>query len=161
MYSPPDVSLQAINKISEAMQVLRLQHQETAAALANALPQHQQQMTQPHDTHQQREHYLLKPQDSLHCQTQQTELQQLQQQQQGDRHHWRWAIDIGACPGGWTTYLSDCCGCSVIAVDPAQLDPSVTARPGVYQIKGKAQDVGPQIDQLLQGQKVRHVLPCF
>ena len=74
----------------------------------------------------------------------------------------RWAIDVGACPGGWSSYLADSCGYSVIAIDPAELHPDVKARPGVHHIKAKAADALESIDQLLQGQQVRHgLLDCL
>lgn len=128
--------LQAINKLAEAMQVIGLQH----------APDRQQ----------------LLQQQSLAASQQQQQQQATQltaaaaangnhQQQQPIR----WAIDIGACPGGWTSYLADSCGYHVLAVDPAPLHPDVTARPRVHQILGKAQEVGQQVDEVLAGQQVR------
>jgi hypothetical protein len=124
--------LQAINKLAEAMQVLGLKH----------APDRQQ---------------LL----------QQQLLASSQQQQQQQQHHTaaadpqqpvRWAIDIGACPGGWTSYLADSCCYNVLAIDPAPLHPDVTARPRVRQILGRAQEVGQQVDEALAGQQVRFAM---
>ena len=42
-----------------------------------------------------------------------------------------WALDVGASPGGWTAYLSDVPGVSVVACDPGEIDPAVLARPNV------------------------------
>lgn len=52
------------------------------------------------------------------------------------------ALDIGASPGGWSLYLSQVVG-KVFAVDPADL---VINRPNVVHLKGKIQQVIPQID---------------
>lgn len=49
------------------------------------------------------------------------------------------AIDLGAAPGGWTQVLVEQ-GFSVIAIDPANLDPSVKANPKVTHFKGTSQD---------------------
>lgn len=129
------------------MQVFGLQHQQAAAALADQAAQCQIQQQQRQQIATLNGHHQ---QQQQHAQG--TLLTNGKHQQQ---QRWRWAIDIGACPGGWTTYLSDCCGCNVIAIDPADLHPDVTARPGVHQIKARAQDASQQIDQLLQGQQVR------
>lgn len=43
-------------------------------------------------------------------------------------------IDLGAAPGGWTTVLTEHCG-DVVAVDPADLDPSVLAHPSVRHLQ--------------------------
>jgi hypothetical protein len=70
----------------------------------------------------------------------------------------RWAIDVGACPGGWTSYLADSCGYNVIAVDPAELHPDVLARPGVHHIKARAADAVQGMERLLQGVQVGKLL---
>ncbi len=46
------------------------------------------------------------------------------------------ALDIGAAPGGWSRILAER-GCRVTAVDPAELDPRVTALAGVRQEKAR------------------------
>jgi len=49
-------------------------------------------------------------------------------------------LDLGAAPGGWTKVLSGLAG-MVIAVDPADLDPSVKALPNVIHLKCKAEEI--------------------
>ena len=49
-------------------------------------------------------------------------------------------LDVGAAPGGWTRLLAER-GLSVIAVDPAELDPRVTAHANVRHVKKLIQDV--------------------
>jgi len=49
------------------------------------------------------------------------------------------ALDLGAAPGGWTRVLADA-GMNVVAVDPADLDPSVIALPGVTHARVRAED---------------------
>lgn len=125
----------AINKLAEAMQVIGLQH----------APDRQQ---------------LLQQQSLAASQQQQqqqaTQLTAAAAAANGNHQQQQpicWAIDIGACPGGWTSYLADSCGYHVLAVDPAPLHPDVTARPRVHQILGKAQEVGQQVDEVLAGQQ--------
>jgi hypothetical protein len=125
--------LQAINKLAEAMQVLGLRH-------APNRQQHQQQQA------------LVSSQQQQAASSAANGTQQ--QQQDLQQQPVRWAIDIGACPGGWTSYLADSCGYNVLAVDPAPLHPDVTARPRVHQILGRAQEVGEQVDAALAGQQV-------
>lgn len=48
------------------------------------------------------------------------------------------ALDLGAAPGGWTRVLRSH-GLSVVAVDPAALDPRVASDPGVTHFRGTAQ----------------------
>lgn len=48
------------------------------------------------------------------------------------------ALDLGAAPGGWTRVLRSH-GLSVVAVDPAVLDPRVSGDPGVNHFQGTAQ----------------------
>lgn len=52
------------------------------------------------------------------------------------------ALDLGACPGGWTWVLASL-GAEVLAVDRAPLDPRVAAMPGVEFRKGDAFAVTP------------------
>jgi hypothetical protein len=134
---------QAINKIAEAMQVLGLAqppapHQQNGPT-APIGPQEQQQQ-------QQQEHIQQQLQVTPSAQT-----NGVHQQQQQPK---RWAIDVGAAPGGWTSYLADSCGYNVIAIDPAELHPDVVARPGVHHIRTKAADAMERVEQLLQGQQV-------
>jgi len=49
-------------------------------------------------------------------------------------------LDLGAAPGGWTKVLSGLAG-MVVAVDPADLDPSVKALPNVIHLKCKAEEI--------------------
>ncbi|MBR5868318.1 MAG: hypothetical protein IKZ21_02625 [Clostridia bacterium] len=49
------------------------------------------------------------------------------------------AIDLGAAPGGWTQALLQR-GARVTAVDPAKLDPRITANPRVTHYEGLSQD---------------------
>jgi 23S rRNA U2552 (ribose-2'-O)-methylase RlmE/FtsJ len=133
--------LQAINKLAEAMQVLGLRH-------APNRQQHQQQQALVNSQQQQQQAAATAAGAAANG-TQQQQQQEVQQQPV------RWAIDIGACPGGWTSYLADSCGYNVLAVDPAPLHPDVTARPRVRQILGRAQEVGEQVDEALAGQQVR------
>ena len=53
-------------------------------------------------------------------------------------------LDLGAAPGGWTKVLSGLAG-MVIAVDPADLDPSVKALPNVIHLKCKAEEIPSEI----------------
>jgi hypothetical protein len=128
---------QAINKIAEALQVLGLTHQAAADNHSSA--------THPASVGSQHQH-------------DQHDDQQQQQQQAAVQQPARWAIDVGACPGGWTSYLADSCGYNVIAVDPAELHPDVLARPGVHHIKARAADAVQEMDRLLQGGQVGQLL---
>jgi 23S rRNA (cytidine2498-2'-O)-methyltransferase len=49
------------------------------------------------------------------------------------------ALDLGASPGGWTRLLRRA-GLTVTAVDPGDLDPRVTADPGVRHVRATAQE---------------------
>ncbi len=49
------------------------------------------------------------------------------------------ALDLGAAPGGWTHLLLDA-HLSVVAVDPASLDPRVTRRAGLEHYRGYAEN---------------------
>jgi hypothetical protein len=139
---PPWLLLQAINKIAEAMQVLGLRH-------APSRQQHQQQQALVSAEQQQAASAAAAACSPANGTQQQQQQQDLQQEPV------RWAIDIGACPGGWASYLADSCCYNVLAVDPAPLHPDVTARPRVRQILGQAQKVGQQVDEALAGQQVR------
>lgn len=55
-------------------------------------------------------------------------------------------LDLGAAPGGWTKILSSLAE-KVIAVDPAELDPTVTALPNVVHTKCKAEEVPEGVEQ--------------
>ncbi len=59
-------------------------------------------------------------------------------------------VDLGAAPGGWSWVLLDR-GAKVIAVDPAQLDPTVRHEKGMLHIKADAFhfDPGEPVDWLL------------
>jgi tRNA G46 methylase TrmB len=147
--------LQAINKIAEAMQVLGLaqppapQQQQSELTALNGLQQRQQQEQQQEQIQQHLQELQVTP-------SAQTNGAAHQQQQLK-----RWAIDVGAAPGGWTSYLADCCGYNVIAIDPAELHPDVAARPGVHHIRAKAADAMERVEQLLQGQQVGPLGVCL
>ena len=49
------------------------------------------------------------------------------------------ALDLGAAPGGWTRLLLDA-GLSVVAVDPANLDPRLTRRKQLEHFRGYAEN---------------------
>jgi 23S rRNA (cytidine2498-2'-O)-methyltransferase len=49
-----------------------------------------------------------------------------------------WVLDLGSAPGGWVAVLAETAA-HVVAVDPAELDPSVTARPNVEHLKVRAE----------------------
>ncbi|GAB4813429.1 hypothetical protein N2152v2_000475 [Parachlorella kessleri] len=49
------------------------------------------------------------------------------------------AIDIGAAPGSWTAYLAQHMQ-RVIAIDPAELDPSVASHPSVIHLRCKVEE---------------------
>lgn len=53
-------------------------------------------------------------------------------------------LDLGAAPGGWTKVLAGLAD-TVIAVDPADLDPSVEALPNVVHLKCKAEEIPSDI----------------
>jgi len=55
-------------------------------------------------------------------------------------------LDIGAAPGGWTKVLASLAK-RVVAVDPADLDPSVAALPNVTHLKIKAEDIPHDMGQ--------------
>jgi hypothetical protein len=175
-------SCQAINKIAEAVQVLGLDHlphssysessdnfllpAQTAAdrSSAQSIEQQQHHHQQPPLADATQLHADGGSQQQLLLQQDHPAVSPLQQQPQQllspapVPHELanikRWAIDIGACPGGWTTYLAECCGFSVVAVDPAELHPEVTAHPAVAHVKARVQDAAEQIQQLLAGQQV-------
>jgi 23S rRNA (cytidine2498-2'-O)-methyltransferase len=48
-------------------------------------------------------------------------------------------LDLGAAPGGWTRLLLDA-HISVVAVDPANLDPRLSRRPGLEHYRGYAEN---------------------
>lgn len=47
-------------------------------------------------------------------------------------------IDLGACPGGWTSVIRRYFNCRVIAVDRSELDPTLMKDPSVTFVKGDA-----------------------
>ena len=49
-----------------------------------------------------------------------------------------WALDLGAAPGGWTRLLLEA-GMSVVAVDPAKLDPGLAGHPRLEHYRGYAE----------------------
>jgi 23S rRNA (cytidine2498-2'-O)-methyltransferase len=49
-----------------------------------------------------------------------------------------WALDLGSAPGGWAAVLAERAA-HVVAVDPAELDASVTALPNVEHLKIRAE----------------------
>ncbi len=51
-----------------------------------------------------------------------------------------WALDLGSAPGGWALVLAERAA-QVVAVDPAELDPSVTALPNVQHLKLRAEEL--------------------
>jgi 23S rRNA (cytidine2498-2'-O)-methyltransferase len=51
-----------------------------------------------------------------------------------------WALDLGSAPGGWAAVLAERAA-HVVAVDPAELDPSVTALPNVEHLKMRAEEL--------------------
>ncbi len=53
------------------------------------------------------------------------------------------AIDVGACPGGWTWVLHDL-GCKVTAVDKAPLDPKIAKLPNVSFLQESAFGLDPK-----------------
>ncbi|CAN0036170.1 unnamed protein product [Pylaiella littoralis] len=60
------------------------------------------------------------------------------------------AIDIGAAPGGWTSFLASKCR-RVLSVDPAELDPSVLALPNVVHVRQLVQNAtGVLLDLLAE-----------
>ena len=51
-----------------------------------------------------------------------------------------WALDLGSAPGGWASELAKRAA-HVVAVDPAELDPSVAALPNVEHLKVRAEEL--------------------
>ncbi len=54
-------------------------------------------------------------------------------------NNYKKALDLGAAPGGWTKVLLEN-NLSVVAVDPADLNPTIAKNPKVMHFKGLAQD---------------------
>jgi len=54
-------------------------------------------------------------------------------------------LDLGAAPGGWTKVLAGLAN-TVVAVDPAELDPSVETLPNVVHLKCKAEEIPSDIE---------------
>ena len=63
------------------------------------------------------------------------------------------AIDVGASPGGWTHQLAQSMDI-VIAIDPADLHPTVRTLENVHHVRKKSQDAGPDIESLCHGKPV-------
>lgn len=60
------------------------------------------------------------------------------------------AVDVGAAPGGWTGFLANYPKkISVIAIDPAELDPAVEGLDNVLHLKHKAEVVSDENGKLL------------
>jgi len=60
------------------------------------------------------------------------------------------AVDVGAAPGGWTGFLANYQKrVSVIAIDPAELDPAVNSLENVLHLKHKAEVVSSEEGNLL------------
>ena len=55
------------------------------------------------------------------------------------------ALDLGAAPGGWSLVLLEL-GAEVVAADPADLDPQVTAHPSLVHLRARAQEVTQRED---------------
>jgi len=51
-----------------------------------------------------------------------------------------WVLDLGSAPGGWVSVLAERAA-RVVAVDPAELDPSVAALPNVEHLKVRAEEL--------------------
>lgn len=62
-------------------------------------------------------------------------------------------VDVGAAPGGWTTYLSTQAK-RVIAVDPAEMSPKATARDNVVHLQCKVEESLGDIVELLNGEDI-------
>jgi len=54
-------------------------------------------------------------------------------------------VDVGAAPGGWSAYLATKHNVSIIAVDPAELDPEVKTLSNLRHLRIKAEDVVKEI----------------
>ena len=66
-----------------------------------------------------------------------------------------WAIDIGAAPGAWSSYLASTCCDHVIAVDPAALNPAAEALPNLHHVRLKGEEAVAAVLEILAGKKVR------
>jgi len=51
------------------------------------------------------------------------------------------AVDVGAAPGGWSAYLAALPQAHVVAVDPAELEPSLLTLPNLRHLRLKAEQV--------------------
>ncbi|GMH36209.1 hypothetical protein BSKO_04077 [Bryopsis sp. KO-2023] len=69
------------------------------------------------------------------------------------------AIDLGAAPGAWTSYLAKQAR-QVISVDPAELSQDVTALSNVVHIKTKAEDAVEKIQQLAMDDSGADLVVC-
>lgn len=81
------------------------------------------------------------------------------------------SIDVGAAPGGWTSWLAASMQL-VVAVDPAALDPAVAALPNVTHVRRTSHTAREAVLAVLAGQQVelitcdmnthpRHVVPLL
>lgn len=68
------------------------------------------------------------------------------------------AIDLGAAPGAWTSYLADHCR-TVVAVDPGQLS-SFALRANVHHLRMRAQEASEHIHLLLGQDSGADLLVC-
>ncbi len=99
-------------------------------------PPQQQEQQQEHMQQRQQQQQLAHPDN--------------QQQQQQPQPGLQWALDLGASPGAWTSYLATRCTI-VISVDPAQLSPAALL-PNVRHVKMSAADAVPEVEALLGGE---------
>lgn len=63
------------------------------------------------------------------------------------------AIDVGAAPGGWTVQLAEQFELTV-AVDPAEMHPSVAELPNVVHVQRKSEDSLEEVSAALAGRQV-------
>jgi 23S rRNA U2552 (ribose-2'-O)-methylase RlmE/FtsJ len=68
------------------------------------------------------------------------------------------AVDVGAAPGGWTHQLAQDLE-TVIAIDPAELNDTVTALKNVYHVKKTSQNAGEDLEKILGEEKIS-LLTC-
>mmetsp|Transcript_7423 Transcript_7423/g.24700 ORF Transcript_7423/g.24700 Transcript_7423/m.24700 type:complete len:618 (+) Transcript_7423:26-1879(+) len=55
------------------------------------------------------------------------------------------ALDVGASPGGWTSYLAEAGIGSVVAIDPGALEPRVLALPAVEHLRTRFEEALPRL----------------
>ncbi|CAB1104197.1 unnamed protein product [Ectocarpus sp. CCAP 1310/34] len=71
----------------------------------------------------------------------------------------RTQIDIGAAPGGWTSFLASKCR-RVLSVDPAELDPAVLALPNVVHVQQLIEAAEGTLHELLAEDAPTHEREC-